>query len=57
MEFIKPTVITIPKKFADFYVALSNFADDTGEDLWSLLDAIKCKETDFAPYINFEYEE
>ena len=57
MEYIKPTVITVPKKFADFYVALSNFADDMGEDLWSLLDAIKCKETDFAPYINFEYEE
>jgi len=57
MEFIKPTVITVPKNFAEFLNNLDDFASNTGEELWMLVDCIEEKKTDYGPYLKFEYEE
>ena len=57
MEFIKPTVFTVPKNFVEFFTALDKFTDTSGEELWLLLDCIEERKTDFNDYIKFEYEE
>lgn len=57
MEFIKPTVITVPKNFVKFLNELEEFTSDTGEDMLSLLSDIERKETEYSDYLKLEYEE
>lgn len=57
MEYIKSTtVITVPKKFMEFYTTLANFANDEKVDLFLLLNAIEARETDYDTSIKIKYE-